>query len=480
MGVVASQLGAPSPSPGRAAVSDDRRTHKVIVIGAGMAGMAAAWSLLRAGVDVTVLERDDRVGGRVRTAVLDGLSIELGAGFLTNFYPRTLHLVEELGLTDRLMPVSRYGAIARGRRPRQVWPAQRFLTGRLVPHRSKLVLLKMAWPVVRHWRVLDHLAMWRADGLDTRSVTDYATAELDDEVLEYLLQPCLSGFLYWTPEQTSQALLFLLLKQALAFRDMVVPAGGMAVLPQRLAEGAEVRLGAEARQVRSNGHGRYEVLVRDRGGEGWLAADGVVCATTATAVAGMCPDLSPAQRAFFQAVRYSASICVALPTGAAASTLVRSILVPRREARRLAAVTVRSARGPEPRSSRAVATLYASDVGARALLGADDQKVGAGLLADLRAAVPAFGDGWEPSGGIVQRWPEALPTFDVGYLRRLRRFADGGLDSGGIVFAGDYLGGPFVEGAVGSGLAAAARLLAHLGYAELQGLRGASTQHGGR
>ncbi len=437
-----------------------------------MAGLAAAWSLSRAGVDVTVLERDDRIGGRVRTAVLEGISVELGAGFLTNFYPRTLRLVEEVGLADTLMPVDGGGAIVRGGCPQPVWPLYRFLTNRLVPHRSKLVLLKTARPIVHYWRALDHLAMWRADGLDTRSVADYAAAELDEDVLEYLLQPCLGGFLYWTPEQTSQALLFVLLKQALALRRILVPAGGMAALPERLAEGVEVRLGAEAYHVRSNNHGRYEVLVQDHGDERWLVADGVVCATTATAVARLCPELSPTQQAFFQAVQYSATISVALPISVRAPTAVQNILLPRREARHLAAVTVRSARRPTSPSNHAVATLFASDIGARALLGADNQTVGAHLLAGLRAAVPTFGADWEQSGGIVQRWPEALPKFDVGYLHRLRRFADGWLETGGLVFAGDYLSGPFVEGAVGSGLAAAARLLSRLAYAAPQEMRG--------
>ncbi|MGC2493796.1 MAG: FAD-dependent oxidoreductase [Candidatus Binatus sp.] len=40
---------------------------KVVVVGAGMAGLSAAYRLRKAGVDVTVLESNDHVGGRVRT-----------------------------------------------------------------------------------------------------------------------------------------------------------------------------------------------------------------------------------------------------------------------------------------------------------------------------------------------------------------------------------------------------------------------------
>ena len=43
------------------------RPRDVIVVGAGMAGMAAAYELRRVGHNVTILEAQDRVGGRVRT-----------------------------------------------------------------------------------------------------------------------------------------------------------------------------------------------------------------------------------------------------------------------------------------------------------------------------------------------------------------------------------------------------------------------------
>ena len=50
----------------------------VVVIGGGLAGLAAADSLLRAGAAVTLLEARDRLGGRVRTWRGEGAPVELG------------------------------------------------------------------------------------------------------------------------------------------------------------------------------------------------------------------------------------------------------------------------------------------------------------------------------------------------------------------------------------------------------------------
>src|SRR5262245_30276300 len=117
---------------------------RVIIIGAGMAGLSAAWALSRRGVDVTVLEREERVGGRVRTVDIDGSPVELGAGFLTNFNPKTLNLAHDIGLSDGGAKRRTRGAVLRGRRLYGVSAAQ-LVFSPLIPVASKVRLLKTAW-----------------------------------------------------------------------------------------------------------------------------------------------------------------------------------------------------------------------------------------------------------------------------------------------------------------------------------------------
>lgn len=71
----------------------------VVIVGAGLAGLAAAGHLLRAGMEVTVLEARDRVGGRVEGGFLaDGTPVELGAQWIGPTQNRMYQLVDELGL----------------------------------------------------------------------------------------------------------------------------------------------------------------------------------------------------------------------------------------------------------------------------------------------------------------------------------------------------------------------------------------------
>ncbi|WP_305883317.1 NAD(P)/FAD-dependent oxidoreductase [Conexibacter sp. DBS9H8] len=60
----------------------------VIVVGAGVAGLVCAADLVRAGVDVTVLEASDGIGGRVRTDQIDGFRLDRGFQILLSAYPQ--------------------------------------------------------------------------------------------------------------------------------------------------------------------------------------------------------------------------------------------------------------------------------------------------------------------------------------------------------------------------------------------------------
>jgi monoamine oxidase len=73
--------------------------ERVIVVGAGVAGLAAARRLAEAGRAVTVLEARDRIGGRVLTERAFGAAIELGAEFVHGNPPELCDLIDEAKLT---------------------------------------------------------------------------------------------------------------------------------------------------------------------------------------------------------------------------------------------------------------------------------------------------------------------------------------------------------------------------------------------
>ena len=76
----------------------DEKLKRVLVIGAGMAGLSAARKLAEAGRQVMVLEARDRVGGRILTLRKDNEVLELGAEFIHGRPPELWRLIHEAGL----------------------------------------------------------------------------------------------------------------------------------------------------------------------------------------------------------------------------------------------------------------------------------------------------------------------------------------------------------------------------------------------
>jgi monoamine oxidase len=79
----------------------DGRGGRVVILGAGLAGLAAAWQLKRAGQDVIVLEAQLHPGGRVHTireGLSDDLYAEAGAGRIPSTHDITLEWVKYFGL----------------------------------------------------------------------------------------------------------------------------------------------------------------------------------------------------------------------------------------------------------------------------------------------------------------------------------------------------------------------------------------------
>src|SRR5919199_6877965 len=90
---------------------------EVVVVGAGLAGLACARRLDASGVAVTVLEAEDRVGGRVRTDVVDGFRCDRGFQLLNPAYPEVRRVLDLHALRLRPLPAGVGVAIGDRRRP---------------------------------------------------------------------------------------------------------------------------------------------------------------------------------------------------------------------------------------------------------------------------------------------------------------------------------------------------------------------------
>src|SRR5881227_3367123 len=137
------------------AAERDPDDAEVVVVGAGLAGLACARRLTAAGVPVAVLEAGATVGGRVRTEVVDGFRCDVGFQLLNPAYPEARRVLDLATLRLRPLPVGVVVATGASRRlltdPRRTLPARwpRVVAGAFATLRSPREVAAFAAWVLR-------------------------------------------------------------------------------------------------------------------------------------------------------------------------------------------------------------------------------------------------------------------------------------------------------------------------------------------
>lgn len=431
--------------------------REIVVIGGGMAGTSAARVLVAQGHAVTIIEKDSRLGGRICSADIEGLTSEMGAGFLTDIYTNMLTFLKEIGLSDKLLERKSKASIVRDGKEHSLLDLSTMLGGSWLSFGAKMRLVGEVLTVLAAWRHLDEHDMWRAERYDTQSIEQRFKSKYGRELVDYLISPAIDSYLYWSPKTTSRAIAMALLKAGMIQRHTYILKDGLRQIPHAAAQGSNILLSCEVSGVQKKPDGKYEIIVKSSNAKRTLYADGVVCATTASVVPSIINDLTPQQKVFFSSVHYSSTAVATYKLPRTGKPNTRAIAYPRKESLPLTAMTVLSDLSPNADAIK----LYASGAIGKELCSQPDADIERTLSNAAKLDVEAArkkGD-WR-----VQKWHEALPEFDVGHLKRLTKFVNGEIENkqDAIVFAGDYIGGPFMEGAFTSGVRAAERLIAKL------------------
>jgi phytoene dehydrogenase-like protein len=206
---------------------------EVVIVGAGLAGLVCAQDLIRAGVDCTVLEASDGVGGRVRTDAVDGFLLDRGFQILLTAYPEVQARLDvaalEVGLFEPGAAIRRGGRFHRvsdpQRRPLGIPGTVAAPIGTLA---DKARLVRLVLDVRRH-SVRELLRR-----PDTTTADRLARAGFSDLMIEAFWQPLFSG-IQLDPELEVSSRRFDTILRMLAVGSTGVPRLGMGTIPAQLA-----------------------------------------------------------------------------------------------------------------------------------------------------------------------------------------------------------------------------------------------------
>ncbi len=261
----------------------------VIVVGAGLAGLACAVELAEAGRTVTVLEASDGVGGRVRTDEVDGFLLDRGFQIYLTAYPEGQRLLDYEALDLRAF---RPGAFVRHggafhlvgdpvRRPGDLPATLRAPVGSLADK------LRVGWL----WRLRFRDESALLAGTDVTTADELSQLGFGPAMVERFWRPLFAG-IQLDPALEGPARTFRFVFAMLAAGDAAVPARGMQAIPDQLAarlpEGA-IRLGVRVTAVGPHG------AILETGER--IEAPAVVVATDGPTAARLTSVVDPGSRA---------------------------------------------------------------------------------------------------------------------------------------------------------------------------------------
>jgi len=435
--------------------------RSVIVVGAGIAGLTAAYRLRALGFRVRVLESGGQPGGRVAQGREGPIPYNTGARLLYPFGRELQALIDELGLREGLVPLKNLGADCRtadGTYRVDLMPGFAAMHTPGLGWRDKLGLLRaglhLAW--LRGRADPDHAVSALAH--DDETLADYIRRTAGSRVLERLVEPVFRGTRSWNPEDISASFYLSTTPGLLGHDTVYVPRGGMGALTAALADRLEVECDTVATAIVRADDGPCTVRYRKDGVEGEATADIVVCATQGAYAGRLVAGQSGAERQLLGAVRYnSLGIVHYALRGPLAPALEFSL---RSRPTRIA--TWQQMAAP-PDAGDAESILYCQ-LTPEAVREAERQgctnDVDSLLRDEIRARLPGF------DRRLVYRFNQwiacKLPVFYPGYGRKVASLlAWQSAERRSVYYCGDYLSQSLVNGACRSGAEAAATIARH-------------------
>ncbi|MER7894314.1 FAD-dependent oxidoreductase [Micromonospora sp. NPDC094482] len=425
------------------------------MVGAGVAGLAAAHRLTSAGLDVVVLEAEVRPGGRLSTLETSGGPMERGAQFLSTGYTVIPELVSVAGLADQVVPVSGRSMVLLGGRS-HAFDTMR--PGTLV--RGGTVRARDALPALRgmmrarrlaHRDIAD-IGQW-AD-LDQIDGQSWSTAVFGTGLTARLLNPTVLGLYFLTLSANSGAIPGALAAFQARRAKAVTVRGGLGRLAVALARPLNVEYGVRVERVWRDGTGGA-VLATNRGRR---RAASVVLATPAKPTTEMLAEPTP-QEAAVLSVPYSRGLLIGLALGEqlAAGEVgdAYGVLASPGDTTPLAAVAVRSR--ADAGSSGDLLTVMLRPSAVDQWWSASDRDLHGVAVAALSPLLPELKD--RVTGAHIVRWEQAMPAVPTGHVAAVTAYRRGIRPTDPVVLAGDYLGFPWTDSAAFNGRWAADHLL---------------------
>ncbi|WP_369173139.1 protoporphyrinogen oxidase [Streptomyces sp. R28] len=474
-------------------------TGRVVVIGGGIAGLAAAHRLLDAGRQVTVLEASDRVGGKLLPGEIAGARVDFGAESMLARRPEAVALAREVGLDEHLQPPATATASIWTRGALRPMPKGHVMG---VPGTASALFGVLSDEGLA--RIERDADLPRTEVGDDVAVGEYVAARLGREVVDRLVEPLLGGVYAGDAYRISMRSAVPQLYQAARTHDSLTEAvreiqakaaanqqtgpvfmgleGGVGQLPLAVARsvrarGGEIVTGAPVTELRREAPAGWRVVAGDR----VLHADAVVVAVPAPAAATLLRAEAPEAATELAGIEYASMALVTLAYRRSDTDLPAGsgFLVPPVDGRTIKASTFASQKWGWIADENPDVVVLRTSVGrygeTEILRHADDHLV----EVSRRDLGEATGLDAAPLETRVTRWTDGLPQYPVGHHARVARIREHVAEVPGLAVCGAQYDGVGIPACIASAYAAVDQLAGDLRGVEELTAHPVQSLHGG-
>lgn len=432
----------------------------IVVIGAGISGLACAFALRKSGHNVLVLEASPRAGGIIQSVQDDGYLFELGPQSFSST-PALYQLCDDLGLDQEIVEAPR-GA------PRFVLINRELIQVPMSPG-SFLSSGLLGWST--KFSILSEVMRTTRPPEPDESIADFTRRKFSAQLLDRLVGPFVSGIYAGDPEQISLRAAFPKLYEAEKSAGSVVrgmfrsaktssktatgprrrpglisfKTGNEALVRSLSAKlGSTLRCNVSVEQITRLPDG-FVIKTHSGTSAEDISCDRIVVATPTVAAAGLLAGLIPQAAASLQHIDYAPVVIVSL---AYRLDQVRSrlsgfgFLVPRSAGIRILGTVWNSCLFPARAPNDQV--LLTSFVG-----GATDPQAASGSETELIALVhreltDILKIAGEPIASRVTRYSRAIPQYNLGHATLLQTARQSLSEISNLWVVGNYWQGPAV------------------------------------
>ncbi|MFB4265029.1 protoporphyrinogen oxidase [Nonomuraea sp. GTA35] len=461
---------------------EGNRAH-VVIVGAGISGLAAAWYLRQGAGDhirVTVLEGSSRIGGKLHASEVAGVSVDAGAEAMLARRPEGKELARAVGLGDDLVFPGTLSSAVYSRGELRHLPK-----GQVMGVPSDLTELARSGIVSPGGLLrvpLDQILPPTLVRTDV-SVAAYIRARMGGEIVERLVEPLLGGVYAGRADMLSlEATMPRVAAVARSERSLLSAArhlvaetpkdagpvftslrGGVGTLPEAVAKASEadVRTGVTVRELHRTEAG-WRLVTGPVPRPEVIEADAVILATPGPATSRLLKSEVPKAAAELARIQYAsmAVVTLAYPVDAFPEPPATSgYLVPPVERRPVKAVTFSSVKWPHLTKDLVILRCSIGRIGEEHLLQRDDAELVSLATAEMGDVMGVRG---LPIDTRVTRWGGGLPQYNVGHLDRVARVRAAVSVEPGLAVCGAAYDGIGIPACVGTARTAAARILDHL------------------